>query len=99
MDVGDNLAIIPKLPGAEGVALRSLGLNYVENAGREPSTRKMSSSQRRIHCVPNPCTLKVNEITIGLSSVDSLLHLSSEETNGNLEPGTRLTRLASHFIR
>lgn len=35
---------------------------------------------QRIHFVPDPCTLVVNNVTIGLSSMDVLLHLGSEET-------------------
>jgi len=99
MNILDTNPIFPNLPDADGYEFGSLGLSLVEDAGRATSTRKKGSSPPRIHCLPNPCTLKVNEITIGVSSVDSLFHLSSEETNGNLEPGTRLTRLASHLIR
>ena len=35
---------------------------------------------QRIHFVPDPCTFVVNNVTIGLSSMDVLLHLGSEET-------------------
>lgn len=35
---------------------------------------------QRIHFVSDPCTLLVNNVTIGLSSMDVLLHLGSEET-------------------
>lgn len=35
---------------------------------------------QRIHFVSDPCTLLVNNVTIGLSSMDILLHLGSEET-------------------
>jgi DNA polymerase alpha subunit B len=87
-----------QLPGPIQFEYGSLGLQHIENAGRE-SSRSKAVPSRRVHSVPNPCTLKLNEITIGISSTDALLHLSSEETNANLEPGTRLTRLASHFIR
>merc|ERR1712038_540312 len=54
---------------------------------------------RRVHLVSNPSTIRVNDISIGLISTDSLLHLSTEEVNQNLPLGTRICRLAEHFIQ
>ena len=38
------------------------------------------NAAERIHFVSDPCTLVVNNVSIGLSSMDVLLHLGSEET-------------------
>lgn len=81
------------LPGAEGVEIGTLGLHHIENAGRE------SGGHRRIHCVPNPCTLQINEVVIGITSNDTIFQISADETNGNLEPGSRLTRIAQHLLQ
>ena len=47
----------------------------------------------------NPCTLQINEVTVGITSTDALLHLSTDETNANLPPGSRITRMAQHFLQ
>eukprot|EP00970_Alexandrium_tamarense_P000673 scaffold71_cov174-Alexandrium_tamarense.AAC.7 len=75
----------------------NLGLNYVEIAGRE--NIKTSERTKRVHCVSNPCTLKINELSVGVTSSDVLFHISSDETNANLPPGGRLTRIAQHLIQ
>lgn len=72
-----------------------LGLHFVENAGRESEKKRCS----RVHCVSNPCTLKINELTVGVTSSDVLFHISSDECNANLPPGTRMTRIAQHLIQ
>lgn len=51
-----------------------------------------------VHCMSNPCTFRVNEITIGVTSTDVLFHISTEEINANLEPGSRLRRIAQHML-
>eukprot|EP00571_Detonula_confervacea_P012384 CAMPEP_0172302316 /NCGR_PEP_ID=MMETSP1058-20130122/4034_1 /TAXON_ID=83371 /ORGANISM="Detonula confervacea, Strain CCMP 353" /LENGTH=749 /DNA_ID=CAMNT_0013012741 /DNA_START=64 /DNA_END=2313 /DNA_ORIENTATION=- len=88
---------MPKEVAAE---FGDLGLNHVELAGRENQKgRDGSSRQRRVHCVSNPCTLQINDVTIGVTSTDVLFHISSDECNANLAPGTRLTRIAQHLIQ
>lgn len=47
----------------------------------------------------NPATIRVNEITIGITSNDAFFQLSCEETNSKLPVGTRLSRLAQHFLK
>jgi len=59
-----------------------------------PSTRGL---EKRVHCVPNPCTLSVNEITIGITSNDILFDISSESIHVNT--GNRRVRLAEHLLR
>jgi DNA polymerase alpha subunit B len=81
------------LPGAEGIEVGKLGLHHVENAGRE------GGGPRRVHCVSNPCTLKINEVVIGITSNDTIFQMSADETNANLEPGSRLTRIAQHLLQ
>lgn len=53
----------------------------------------------RVHCVSNPCTLQVNEIVIGVSGTDTIFHMSADETNGNLVPGSRLARISQHMLQ
>ena len=77
----------------DAVEIGALGLNYIEMAGRE------SKGPRRVHCVPNPCTLKINELVIGITSTDVLFHISAEETNAHLELGSRLGRIAQHMLQ
>jgi len=76
-------------------AFGSLGLHAVEMAGRETST---GNRPKRVHCVSNPCTLRINDVTIGVTSSDVLFHISSDETNANLPPGSRLARIAEHLL-
>jgi DNA polymerase alpha subunit B len=80
------------IPGAEGIEVKTLGLQHVESAGRE------GAGPRRIHCVSNPCTLRINETIIGITSNDVFFQISADETNGNLESGSRLSRIAQHML-
>jgi len=84
-------------PETEEIPFGSLFLDTIETAGK----RKMpkNHSERRVHLVSNPSTIKINEVTIGMTSTDTLLHLSTEEINQKLPPGTRLCRLAEHCIQ
>ena len=83
-----------RLPGAEGLDYGSLGLNHIETAGRGNE-----KGFKRVHCVSNPCTLQINEFTVGVTATDIMLHISTDETNANLEPGSRMTRLAQHLLQ
>jgi len=53
-----------------------------------------------IDFLPNPAMFKVNDITIGISNVDVIKHMSKQEISrrGPGEKSNRLTRLASHLI-
>ena len=75
------------IPGA--VQLGTLGI------GRINDDQKVT----RVHCFSNPCTFKINEIVFGVTSTDVLFHMSAEETNSNLEPGSRLCRIAQHMLQ
>lgn len=85
------------LPGGEDFELGTLGLSYVETINREDTNS--SQRYRRVHCVPNPCTLRINELVVGITSTDVLFQTSTNETNGNLPPGTRLARIAQHLLQ
>ncbi len=96
---------VSKGSDAEG-KFGELGLQFVEYAGREPPSTSRNNTiskedrpKRRVHCVSNPSTLQINDITIGVTSTDILFHISSEECNANLLPGTRLTHIAQHLIQ
>ena len=80
------------IPGAEGIEIGTLGLDNIETVGR-------GSGPRRVHLVSNPCTLKINEVIVGVTATDSLFHLSTDEVNANLEPGSRLCRIAQHMLQ
>jgi len=80
------------IPGAEGIQVGTLGLDGIETVGRD-------GGSRRVHCVSNPCTLKINEVVVGVTATDSLFHISTDETSANLEPGSRLGRIAQHMLQ
>eukprot|EP00980_Cylindrotheca_fusiformis_P026218 scaffold15514_cov129-Cylindrotheca_fusiformis.AAC.26 len=42
---------------------------------------------------------RINEVIFGVTSTDIIYHMSAEETNLHLEPGTRLRRIAQHMIQ
>ena len=86
-----------EIPETQEIPFGSLCLDSIETAGGRKVPK--NKSDRRVHLVSNPSTIKVNEITIGLMSTDALLHLSMEVVNQNLPLGTRLCRLAEHFIQ
>lgn len=83
-------------PETEAVPYGSLCLDTVETAG----DRTISAAKKnpRIHLVSNPSTIQLNDFIVGVTSTDALLHLSTEEVSANLAPGSRLTRLAEHFL-
>ena len=83
----------PAIPGGEGITIGTMGLEYVETAS------EFSSQHKRVHCVPNPCTLKINEVVIGITSTDVLFHMSADEANSNLPPGSRMARIAQHLLQ
>ena len=87
----DDVVKVPKGSDAEG-KFGDLGLQYVEKSAKD-------GSNRRVRCVSNPSTLQINDITIGVTSTDILFHISSEECNANLPPGTRLAHIAQHLIQ
>ena len=51
-------------------------------------------------CYPNPVTFSVNEVTIGVSTNDILLHLAAEEVIRQPAdaPSDRMARLVEHVI-
>ena len=82
------------IPGAE-VEVSSLGIQTIENANRRPDVKY----PKRVHCVSNPCTFQINEVVFGITSADVLFHISADETNANLEIGTRMNRIAQHLVQ
>ena len=82
------------IPGAD-VEVSSLGIQTIENANRPPGVKY----PKRVHCVSNPCTFQINEVVFGVTSADVLFHISADETNANLEIGTRMNRIAQHLVQ
>jgi DNA polymerase alpha subunit B len=87
---GTNLNI----SGAAEVELGTMGLHHIETVGRGG----VEGGRRRVHCVSNPCTLKINEVVVGVTVTDVLFHISADETNSNLEAGSRMGRIAQHML-
>ncbi|XP_028038639.1 DNA polymerase alpha subunit B isoform X1 [Bombyx mandarina] len=50
-----------------------------------------------IHFIPDPCTLTINGIHVGVTSTDVLMHISQEEISLGTG-GDKLSRLASHVL-
>jgi len=86
-----------KVPKSIEGEFDNLGLHYIELTGREKTPKE--SRPQRVHCMSNPCTLRINDVTIGITSTDVLFHISSDECNANLAPGTRLARIAQHLVQ
>ncbi|XP_064622329.1 DNA polymerase alpha subunit B-like [Lineus longissimus] len=56
-------------------------------------------NEERVHFLSDPCTFSVNNISIGLTSTDAIMHVGGEEISF-YPPGSsdRLARLAKHFL-
>lgn len=89
--------VVDQFPETELFPIGSLCLDRIETAGGTNQPRQ--AVDRRVHLVSNPSTIRINEVTIGVTSNDSFFQLSCEETNAKLPIGSRLSRLAQHFIR
>lgn len=57
-----------------------------------------SNLKKKVHCVSNPATLKINEVVVGVTSTDVLFHINCDSTSANLPPSGRLGRIAQHLI-
>jgi len=54
---------------------------------------------QRLMFVPDPCTLKVNGVVLGLTSTDILMHLTKSEVSVGAPGGSdRMSRLAQHIL-
>ncbi|KAL3780397.1 hypothetical protein ACHAW5_002685 [Stephanodiscus triporus] len=73
-----------------------LGLQEVETSGLVDIRTK--KSQTRVHLPSNPCTLRIKDVMVGVTSTDILFHLASEGCNGGIPLGSRLARLAGHLV-
>lgn len=83
------------IPGAEAFEFGSMGLYRLQEMGKGGS----NASSQCVHCLPNPCTFQVNEVVFGVTSTDVLFHMSVDETNANLVPGSRLRHIAHHLVQ
>jgi DNA polymerase alpha subunit B len=63
-----------------------------------PNSDPNDPVRRRVHLMPNPCMFKVNEVVFGVTSLDVLFALSSDEISLNV-PGQRLDRLVAHMLQ
>ena len=83
------------IPGADIVETGTIGIQTIECANRQPGLKY----PKRVHCVSNPCTFQINEVVFGITSTDVLFHISADETNANLDIGTRMSRIAQHLVQ
>ncbi|KAL3906563.1 MAG: hypothetical protein SGILL_009220, partial [Bacillariaceae sp.] len=83
------------IPGADAFEFGSMGLYRLQEIGG----RNNGTASRRVHCLPNPCTFQINEVVFGVTSTDVLFHMSADETNANLVPGSRLRHIAQHLVQ
>lgn len=54
---------------------------------------------RRIRMMPDPCTIMINDVSIGITSTDILFHLGAEEVSSFTVRTDRLGRLADHLLK
>ena len=59
-------------------------------------TSTLHLSHKQIHCLSNPATFSINEVTFGVTSTDVLLHLSSEMIH--LSSQNRMDCLVQHLL-
>lgn len=64
----------------------------------QTSTLYIQSNNNQIHCLSNPASFSVNEVTFGVTSTDVLLHLSSEMIHMNPSQN-RMDCLVQHLLR
>jgi DNA polymerase alpha subunit B len=83
------------IPGADGIEFGTLGLYRLDQLFGSNG----NAGGRRVHCLSNPCTFQINELVFGVTSTDVLFHVSVEEVNANLPPGSRLRRIAQHLVQ
>jgi DNA polymerase alpha subunit B len=57
---------------------------------------RTSGRLQQVHCVSNPAIIKINEVTIGLTSHDVVFDLTSDEVSAG--GGNRLMRLTEHLL-
>ncbi|XP_068618833.1 DNA polymerase alpha subunit B isoform X2 [Battus philenor] len=58
------------------------------------------SSKRKhpnIHFLPDPCTLNLSGVVVGITGIDVLMHISQEEISQGVG-GDKLARLANHLL-
>lgn len=54
--------------------------------------------RKRVHFVPEPCTLGLGSVTLGLTSTDVLFHVGAEEISRASSPSDRFTRILKHIL-
>jgi len=82
------------LSEAEGMLTGSLGIQYIEEAGREGQDDD-TKKEKRVFCVSNPATFRVNDVVVGVTSADPLQALGTHETSQNI---SRMVRLSQHLV-
>jgi len=64
-------------------------------------TKENTAAIQRINMLPNPCIFAVNEVHIGISTLDILFHLGSDEIfrqDPTQAKGDRMSRLTKHIM-
>ncbi|XP_008549923.1 DNA polymerase alpha subunit B [Microplitis demolitor] len=102
-DVFDNL-LTKIMSYVEGKSTQVVLISSYEDAHHDgfyptPEFRIRNSLKKpNLHLMPDPCTLYVDGLIIGVTSVDIIRHLSSEEISYNMPRCDRLGRIAEHLL-
>jgi len=83
--------IYPQAPFSNGNPKSYPSLNL------QTSTLYLSSNNNQIHCLSNPASFSINEVTFGVTSTDVLLHMSSEMIHVN-SAQNRIDCLVQHLL-
>jgi len=83
--------IVMDIPGGEGIKVGTLGLEEVEQVVKE----KQPQTHKRVHCVSNPATFKINDVVFGVTSIDPILALNTNQASININ---RMERMAQHLL-
>ncbi|CAK9085599.1 DNA polymerase alpha subunit B (DNA polymerase alpha 70 kDa subunit) [Durusdinium trenchii] len=95
--VGDGSTKVVLVPSTKDVTHH---VSFPQPAFSPAVMRDLNGAQS-IMLAPNPCTLRVQDVVIGVSTVDTVMHLAQEEIS-KADPAKpkrpRLLRLAEHMI-
>ncbi|CAN0438366.1 unnamed protein product, partial [Laminaria digitata] len=75
------------------------GKNNTGSGNNNNNSTAQNKNKKRVHLAPNPAWLRVNDVTIGVSSTDALFDLSGEEVSAGNQGGNRMGRLAGHLLQ
>ncbi|XP_050190231.1 DNA polymerase alpha subunit B, partial [Myiozetetes cayanensis] len=87
---GCHLVLVP--------SLRDVALDFVYPQPPIPHPGPASEDRERVLLLPEPCTLEVAGVVLGLSSTDVLFHMGAEEISRSSGTSDRFTRILRHIL-